>query len=121
MTTPKKTTPKKKKAKKKPAKMGRPTKYNKNRCNQIIKFFSVEPYHMQIVTHRKKDGTVFSTFEAVANDLPFLSSFAHSIDVTHETLLEWTRKHPDFSLAYKRAKEGSLQFNIRNLHCQEYL
>lgn len=33
-----------------------------------------------------------------------LTSFAASIDVCRDTITEWTDKHPEFSLAVKRAK-----------------
>lgn len=39
----------------------------------------------------------------------FFEGFAMSIDVTVETLLDWTSKFPEFSEAYKRAKQAQLE------------
>jgi len=89
--------PKKKKAKK----PGRPTKYRKSFCTQIIKYFTVEPT-------KKTEG------ELIANKLVFLSNFAHHIGVSHETLHEWCKVHPEFSVAYAHAKELQKQHLI---HC----
>ncbi len=73
-------------------KEGAPTKYKPEYCKAIIEYFSVEPYKLV----GKKE---------VANDLPFITAFAHSIDVTMETLQEWRRVHPEFSEAYAKARQ----------------
>lgn len=76
---------------------GRPSKYDPKYCEEIVKYFSIEPYD---VWGEKK----------VPNDLPLFCGFAASINVSRDTLLEWTKKHDEFSGAYNKCKE--LQKNI---------
>jgi len=71
---------------------GRPSKYQPRYCKEIVTFFNVNPY--KIIKGIK-----------IANDLKFLSAFARKVGVCHETLHEWDKVHPDFSVAYKKAKE----------------
>lgn len=71
---------------------GRPTKYKAKYCEGIVKCFNILPT-------KKDEG------KRVANDLKFLSQYAREIGVCHDTLLEWCKKHPEFSLAYKKAKD----------------
>lgn len=80
---------------------GRPTKYKPEYCQEIIDFFSVFPYN-------EKEGKM------VANQLPFLSAFARDIGVCHDTLIEWTKIHEEFSESYKNAKELQKEFLITN-------
>ena len=82
---------------------GRPTLYRPEHCQKIIEYFSIPPY---------KYNKISKTFEA--NDPLFLSAFARSIGVTHDSLLEWAKVHPEFSLALKQAKELQEQFFVTN-------
>lgn len=66
--------------------MGRPSKYDPAFCAEII-------------AHAKKGGT----FE----------EFADKKNVHTETLQEWKRKHPDFSVAWKRAKQLAEMYMVR--------
>jgi hypothetical protein len=63
---------------------GRPTKYKKRYCKDIIAYFS-DPVN--------------------ENPLPLFYAFANKINVCTDTLNEWQRVHPEFSDAYKKAKE----------------
>lgn len=58
---------------------GRPSKYK-------------EEYGAMLIAHCKEGG--------------FIERFALSIDVTKETLLDWTTKFPKFSDSYKKAREA---------------
>jgi hypothetical protein len=64
--------------------MGRPTKYKKRYCKDIIAFFN-DPVN--------------------DNPLPLFYNFAANIDVCVDTLHEWRSVHPEFSESYKKAKE----------------
>lgn len=104
--------------------LGRPTKYLSKYCDEIVTFFEREPYREVEVVHTNKDGSKWSTFEDKPNDLPFLSDFAHSIGVNSDTLVEWSKVHAEFSVAYKKAKalqESMLATNgLRGLYAQPF-
>ena len=118
----------KKKKAKKPVKhyesAGAPTKYKPEYCEEIITFFSKEPYTEKAVVKIRKDGTESPLNTLHANDLPFLSAFAREIGVCHETLLEWTKQHKEFSEAYKKAKQLQQEFlvtnGLNNLYAQPF-
>lgn len=86
---------------------GRPSKYNPEFCQKIIQFFDREPYDAE---HLKelitlKDGTTKEVYDEKPCDIPLFSTFAVKVaDVTHDTLLEWCKVHPEFSESYKKAK-----------------
>lgn len=103
-----------KKAKNKPKKNGRPTKYRKSFCKQIIEFFTVNPTKETEVKYKNRKGEEWSKSEDTPTPLVFLSNFAAKIGVCHETLHEWCKVHPEFSVAYTRAKELQKQHLI---HC----
>lgn len=79
---------------------GRPSKYKEEYCEKIIEYFSGDPIE-------KIDGGL------KANPLPFLSNFARSIGVCHDTIIEWGKQHPKFSEAYAHAKELQKQHLIQ--------
>ena len=94
---------------------GKSSKYKKQYCKQIIEFFSRDPYKEVEVKHYGNDGTVRRTeIKRIANDLPFLSQFAHTIGVSSRTLERWAKRHREFSRAYTMAKEMQKEFLIIN-------
>lgn len=94
---------------------GRPTKYKQEYCQKIIDYFNGEPYEIKIEKFYDKDGNVIREKEyKVANDLPLMYGFAAEIDVGHDTLLEWTKKIPEFSKAYKKARNLQKKYLITN-------
>lgn len=95
--------------KKDSSKIGRPTKYKPEYCQQMIDFFNIPPTRPDI---RIINGNEISV--DVANDLPFINSFAMKIGVNRDTLHEWTKVHEEFSDAYKKCKELQKQFLIIN-------
>ena len=84
---------------------GRPTKYKPEYCKAILDFFDTELYDTTIETYYYKNGESKETEKRVAKPLPFLSAFARSINVCRDTIREWRDQHPEFSVAYKTAKE----------------
>lgn len=88
-TPSKKPKPKKrKKAIPTPNPVGRPTKYKPEYCQVIIDYFDIPA----------------TDSEGNANNPRFLSAFARSIGVNHDTLHEWCSVYPEFSEAYTEAK-----------------
>ena len=92
---------------------GRPSKYDPKYCDEIIEFFSIPHFKtIMIITTGKNDFHKEEPKE-VANPLPFLSGFARKIDVSVQTLHDWTKAHKEFLEAFTRAK--GLQAEM--LHC----
>ena len=71
--------------KKKQAKIGAPTKYKPEYCQGIIQFFT-EP----LLAKKPR--------------LPFFSAYARKIQVNTDTLQEWRKVHPAFSVSYRECK-----------------
>jgi hypothetical protein len=80
---------------------GRPTKYKPEYCKAILKYFSVK--HWAMVGKKQ-----------VANPIPLLKTFAVRIGVTYDTLGEWCKVHPEFSVAYTVAKHLQEDMLISN-------
>lgn len=82
---------------------GRPSKYDPKYCDEIIEYFDIPPYKDVKVTITKGD-TIVDKIERLPNDLPTLAKFAANINVDRDTIHQWTKDHPEFSDAYKKAK-----------------
>lgn len=90
--------------------VGRPSLYKDEYVEKLIKFFDVEAYREMPILD-KEGNTV--AMKAIPNKFPTLARFATILGVSRDTLHEWSSatdedgnlKHPDFSDAYKRAKE----------------
>ena len=73
------------KAKKQKHPGGRPTKYKASYCQAIVEYFEREAEKVRV---------------------PFLSAWARNVaGVCEDTAIEWTKKHEEFSEAYKKAKD----------------
>jgi len=88
----------------KPAKIGRPTNYKPEYCQAIIDFFSIKSTKEVPVVTTFKNGTIRNSTEERPNHLPFFADFAAKIGVTDATVVNWTKKFPDFLASYTRAK-----------------
>ena len=85
--------------------VGRPSKYDPKYCDEIIEFFSIDPYREVKVTKTDKQGNELTYYEDKSNDLRFISAFARKIRVNTSTIWEWSKKHSEFSYALKMAKD----------------
>lgn len=92
---------------------GRPSKYKPECCQAIIEFFDKPPYERKVKTVATKKGPVEIEYDD-PTDLPFLTDFAKSIGVNQDTLHEWIKKHPEFSEAFKTAKEKQEKIVVIN-------
>jgi hypothetical protein len=95
------------------AKRGRPTKYKKQYCEDIVAFFDVPRTEEKIIPHITASG-VAKIRKEKAREFPTLIDFAHKIGVTTQTIWEWTTKHPEFSYSVQRAKELQENFLVKN-------
>lgn len=93
---------------------GRPTDYKEEYCEEVVKFFNVDPYWETPITYTDKKGNVTEKVNFIANDLPTLAGFAKKIGVSRETINEWQRVHKEFSDAVKIAKECQESILITN-------
>ena len=97
------------------SKGGRPSKYKPEYCEQIIEFFS-GPKSERIVKSviTGKNDYEKTEYETVPLELPTLRKFARSIGVNKDTVIEWTKQHPEFSDAYNEIKELQKEFLVDN-------
>ena len=92
---------------------GRPTKYKKQYCEEIIRFFDVPQTKIQKVTQITASGVTEFNKE-VPENLPTIIGFARKIGVLSETLKEWADKYEEFSVSYRKALEIEKEFLIQN-------
>lgn len=94
---------------------GRPTKYDSKYCDDLLEFFSVEPNReVEVHTTDRRSGREYVDHVLRANDLPTFERFAHNIGVHVDTLIEWSKRYPEFSEAYKRSKQLQKDIIITN-------
>jgi hypothetical protein len=85
--------------------VGRPSEYDPKYADMLLEYFDVPPYVEQIKKLITKKGEVIEVPTDVPSDFPTLAGFAIKLGVHRDTLLEWSKTHPEFSGAYKRAKD----------------
>lgn len=97
-------------------KKGRPSKYKPQFCQEIIDFFSGEPYQLTVTEEMKEYFTngilkkELARKKLIPEKLPTFFRFSEKIKVDQGTLLEWAAKYPAFSRAFTRAKELQKEF-----------
>ena len=85
---------------------GAPTKYKKEYCEMIIKYFKVPPQRAEYKLEYFQNGKLKSQTPIImANQFPTFQGCADEIGVHIDTLHEWKDKHKEFSEAYMRAKQ----------------
>jgi hypothetical protein len=94
---------------------GRPTKYKKEYCEEIIAFFGVDKTRKEVkAVITGKNEYEKTEYETVPNDLPTFAKFARKIGVNGDTLVKWAKKNKDFTAAYNMAKELQKEFLVDN-------
>jgi hypothetical protein len=92
---------------------GRPTDYRPEFVDEMISYFNIEVQSIIDVDYKDKDGKTQIEKKVVTNTFPTLTRFAAKLNVTRDTLYEWSTakdkagalKYPEFSYAYARAKD----------------
>ena len=90
--------------------VGRPSAFKEEYADQLLEYFNKEAFERKPLLD--KEGNEKGS-EIVPVKFPTLARFAGIIGVTRETLHDWATsknednslKYPDFSYAYKKAKE----------------
>ena len=90
---------------------GRPSKYKAKYCQELIKHFDV-PAYVSVPKMNPKTGNEYE--ELVPSMLPTFESFAHSLGVTHATIINWKHEYPEFAAAYERAKGLQKDILVQN-------
>jgi hypothetical protein len=93
---------------------GRPTEYKEEYVQKLLDYFSKPLYKEVSKKITTKKGDVIEITEEKASDFPTLAGFALSIGHHRETLLEWAKIYPNFSDAYKKAKDQQENFLVIN-------
>jgi hypothetical protein len=110
------------------AKMGRPSKYKPEYCEQVIEFFNKPPYEFIEVDAENDDGETYKTVAMdknghpikVPTPLPTKERFAFSIGVHRSTLIDWANNYEDFSYAIKMAEDLQKDILVQNGLVQAY-
>lgn len=90
--------------------LGRPSSYRPEYCLEIIEFFNRDPIETKAVEYEDKNGEPQTKIVTGPCQCPTFEKFSADIGVSRQTLLSWTKKFPDFLVAYERSR--SYQANI---------
>lgn len=94
---------------------GRPTKYKRQYCAEIIAFFDKPPYtEVEVITTDRRSGKEYVDHILRPTILPTLERFGHNIDVNIDTLHDWGEVHPEFLRATTRARSIQKDILIAN-------
>lgn len=92
------------------SKIGRPTKYKPEYCEQLVEHFNIPLYKTVKVEKMSASGAVKVLEEQRPNDFPTLESFCWKIGICTDTIADWCKKHEDFLRACKYAKGRQKDF-----------
>lgn len=95
-------------------KVGRPTKYKKKYCKEILEYFDIPRTKVILEKFYYKNGDQKEKEIEIANELPTIKGFAIKIGVDEDTILNWSKQHKDFFGAYKKAKDLQQEFWVQN-------
>lgn len=85
-------------------KVGRPTNYYPELCEEVIEFFDIEPSRTKKIITTGKNYYMKEEEIEVANPLPHLIDFIRKIGTNSTTIGEWAKKYPEFAESLKTAK-----------------
>ena len=96
------------------SKVGRPTEYYPQLCEEIIEFFDRDLTRISKRIITTKSGSTIEEEVELPNQLPTFNAFAHKIGHAKSQLLVWCKTYPDFQAAYMRAKDLQEAFLMAN-------
>ena len=100
---------------------GRPSTYKPEYCDEIVKYFDIEPHFETPVEKYDKEGNLKETrISFVPSDLPTFAGFASSIGVWSDKLNKWAKKDKKFRQAIKRCKSFQEKILVTNALRGEY-
>jgi len=94
--------------------VGRPSSYDPKFCEEIVNYFSVEPFEVLTIHISGKNGYQKEEPKLLPCRFPTLERFACNINVNTDTLVEWAKNHPEFSAAYEKAKHMQKDILVTN-------
>lgn len=81
---------------------GRPTKYDPKYAEEMVDYFENAPLFTEEWRVNPKTGEEYKV--KLAARCPTIIRFAIKINVSHDSIVEWEKTYPEFSVAYKKAK-----------------
>lgn len=104
--------PKKKRRYVRQRKCGKPTTYEPIFCDKIISFFKDMPLTKEVQKISGVTGTPYITIEA--NEYPTIGDFCKQNNISRSCINSWAKRHQEFEIALKIAKEYQHEFLIKN-------
>ena len=103
---------------KKKRRVGRPTKYKKAYCEAIIEYFS-RPITKTVVDVIEGKNWSKTVEREVLIGFPTIEGFAaNELEIDPDTVVNWSKVHPEFFGAYTRAKAIQKNLLIENALAQ---
>ena len=100
-------------------KVGRPSNYRPELCDDLIKFFS-RPVFIKEKVRKFVAGEEIIFEEKVANETPFLIHWSRKHGLHPDAHIDWAKNHPEFCCALitaKRLQEAFLaELGLKNKH-----
>lgn len=85
---------------------GAPTSYREEYCDQLYKYFDVEPFREIPEIWYNPDGSIKrESVKLVANPPPHIGGFARSIGVSKSVIYDWAKIHPNFAYSMLHARD----------------
>lgn len=93
---------------------GRPSEYYPEICEEIINYFSVDPYREIIERTIPTENGEIVVRKEVGNRFPTIERFCAEHGIVRNTLKTWAKTYPEFMTAFETAKELQRDILITN-------
>jgi hypothetical protein len=92
---------------------GRPTDYTEEMPAKLLEHFN-QPLYVQKKKQIASGGRMVEVTEERPNSMPTFERFAVKNNVTHHTLRNWCKEHPEFFTAYSHCKDIQKDFILEH-------